>query len=77
MTNLASIVKITLLLNLQQLQWIVLQQLSYVLEVALVSWLELVLFLQLLWRYKCEYLFVSRICDVMCAADHVVRNSIC
>ena len=48
---------------------------GYVLEVGLVSRLELVLFLQLLcsWRYKCEYVSMSRICDVTCAADHVVR----
>ena len=81
-TSLATIVKMTPLLNLQQLQWnhpsaIMLQ--TYVLEVGLVSRLELVLFLQVLcsWRYKWEYLFVSRICDIMCAADHVVGNSIC
>ena len=25
------------------------------------------------WRYKCEYVSMSRICDVTCALDHVVR----
>ena len=49
---------------------------GYVLEVGLVSQLELVLFLQLLcsWRYKCElYVSMSRICDVTRGTDHVVR----
>ena len=50
-------------------------RLDNVLEVGLVFRLELVLFSQLLcsWRYKCEYVSMSRICDVSCAADHVVR----
>ena len=50
-------------------------RLGNVLEVGLVSWLELVLFLQLLcsWRYKCEYATMSRTCDVTRATDHVVR----
>ena len=52
-------------------------RLGDVLEVGLVFWLELVLFLQLIyscmWRYKCEYVSMSRICDVSRAANHVVR----
>ena len=46
---------------------------GYVLEVGLVSWLELVLLLQLLcsWRYKCEYVSMSRICDATRCTDHV------
>ena len=46
-----------------------------VLEVGLVSRLGLVLFLQVLcsWRYKYEYVSMSRVCDVTHAMDHVVR----
>ena len=47
--------------------------------VRLVFRLEFVLFLQLLcgWRYKYEYVSMSRICDVSRAADHVVSSVFC
>ena len=51
-----------LVVELSLIQWSSFR-LGNVLEVRLVSWLELVLFLQLLcsWRYNCEYVSMSRI----------------
>ena len=51
-----------LAVELSLIQWFSFR-LGNVIEVRLVSWLELVLFLQLLcsWRYNCEYVSMSRI----------------
>ena len=45
-------------------------------EIGLISWLELALFLLLHYslRGNCEYISRSRICVNICGTDHMVRN---
>ena len=63
-----------LAVELSLIQWFSFR-LGNVIEVRLVSRLELVLFLQLLcsWRYNCKYVSMSRIFEVTSTGDHMVR----